>query len=144
MFYWWHLGKASYFQMFRSSFHPIPPSPSSGIYWTVASIKNDKEHLTWILLCRVQNVLLFPFTERRKWKPETPNILTFKELCLFWCLFSGEPMTVSADPTQEPFLSLNFVDFKGNLPVYISLSTGFRSSTQNTFPLKPLWWFLLF
>lgn len=96
--------------MFRSSFHPIPPSPSSGIYITVASIKNDKEHLTWILLCRVQNVFLLPFTGRKKMKtsrkPTPLSISTFKELCLLWCLFSGEPMRVSAEPTRSHFSPL--------------------------------------
>lgn len=107
-FYWCHLGKASYFQMFRSSFHPIPPSPSSGIYTTVASIKNDKEHLTWILLCRVQNVLFFPFTGKKKLKPpENQPLSVYQPLKNFACsgvYFLENPWESQLSPPGAIFL----------------------------------------
>lgn len=114
--------------MFRSSFHPIPPSPSSGIYTTVASIKNDKEHLTWILLCRVQNVLFFPFTGRKKLKSlENQPLSVYQPLKNFACsgVYFHESLSWAH---QEPFFSLTLF-FKGNLPVYISLSSGLQYIT---------------
>lgn len=125
MLYWCHLGKASYFLMFRSSFRPIPPKSqlrnmlNSSLYSKLKGTFNLNSPLLGTKCFVVPLLLGKQTTQNKTTKPnlqktKTPNILTFKELCLFQCLFSAEPVRVSAESSYEPFISFTLCILRAN------------------------------
>lgn len=66
-------GKKATFKFSDLLFTWSPQVPALEYIEQLPLLKKDKEHLTWILICRVQNVLLFPFTGRKMKSPEKQN-----------------------------------------------------------------------